>query len=183
MAADVYLQIEGVNGESYDDKHRGWIEVHAVDWGVTQPTAGTVSTAGGHTTGRAVFDALRITKDVDLASPKLMELAAQGKTIAKAKLEFFRADGVGALKYYEVTLENVLVSSNKKTYGGPGWCSISSLCNSPESLKSTPSRRSAAEQEGTRPAVGTWRRIRRLPWLDCLPHSTGGAHVRLLQIF
>jgi type VI secretion system secreted protein Hcp len=121
MAADVYLQIDGVNGESNDDKHRGWIEVEAVDWGVTQPTAGTMSTAGGHTIGRAVFDAIRITKAVDLASPKLMELAAQGKTIPKAKLEFFRADGSGALKYYEVTLENVLVSSNKKSYGGAGF--------------------------------------------------------------
>lgn len=69
MAADVYLLIESVNGEFNDDKHRGWIEVHAVDWGVTQPTAGTVSTAGGHTIGRAVFDAIRITKDVDLAHP------------------------------------------------------------------------------------------------------------------
>jgi len=78
MASDVYLQIDGVSGESTDDKHKGWIEVEAVDWGVNQPTAGTVSTAGGHTIGRAVFDAVRITKSADLASPKLMELAAQG---------------------------------------------------------------------------------------------------------
>ncbi len=49
-----------------------------------------------------------------------MELAAQGKTIPKAKLEFFRADGSGALKYYEVMLENVLVSSSKKSWGGSG---------------------------------------------------------------
>jgi type VI secretion system secreted protein Hcp len=120
MAADVYLQIDGVNGESNDDKHKGWIEVQAIDWGVTQPAAGTMSTAGGHTIGRAVFDAIRITKAVDLASPKLMELAAQGKTIPKAKLEFFRADGGGAVKYYEVTLENVLVSSSRKSFGGVG---------------------------------------------------------------
>jgi type VI secretion system secreted protein Hcp len=120
MAADVYLQIDGVNGESNDDRHKGWIEIVAVDWGVTQPTSGAVSTAGGHTVGRAVFDAIRITKAVDLASPKLMELAAQGKTIPKAKLEFFRADGSGALKYYEVMLESVLVSSSKKSWGGSG---------------------------------------------------------------
>jgi type VI secretion system secreted protein Hcp len=49
-----------------------------------------------------------------------MELAAQGKTIPKAKLEFFRADGGGAVKYYEVTLENVLVSSSRKSFGGVG---------------------------------------------------------------
>lgn len=90
MASDVYLQINGINGGSNDDKHKWWIEVEAVDWGVIQPTAGTMSTAGGHTIGHTVFDALRITKAVDLASPKLMELAAQGKTIPKAKLEFFR---------------------------------------------------------------------------------------------
>ena len=120
MAADVYLQIDGVNGESSDDKHKGWIEIVSIDWGVVQPTAGTVSTAGGHTVGRAVFDAIRITKLVDLASPKLMELAAQGKTIPKAKLEFFRSDGNGPLKYYEILLENVLVASNRKSFGGGG---------------------------------------------------------------
>ena len=120
MAADVYLHIDGVNGESNDDKHKGWIEVEAIDWGVIQPTAGTVSTAGGHTVGRAVFEAIRITKVVDLASPKLMELAAQGKTIPKAKLEFFRSDGNGPLKYYEILLENVLVASNRKSFGGGG---------------------------------------------------------------
>lgn len=120
MASDVYLLIDGINGESNDDRHKGWIEVESVDWGVMQPTNGTMSTAGGHTIGRAVFDAIRITKAVDLASPKLMELAAQGKTISKAKLEFFRADGANRIRYYEITLENVLVSSNKKSYGGSG---------------------------------------------------------------
>jgi type VI secretion system secreted protein Hcp len=118
MASDVYLQIDGVTGESNDSAHKGWIEVQSIDWGVVQPTSDTVSTSGGHTVGRAVFDALRITKLVDLASPKLMELAAQGKTIPKAKLEFFRSDGTGPLKYYEVTLENVLVSSNRKSFSG-----------------------------------------------------------------
>jgi type VI protein secretion system component Hcp len=50
MAADVYLQIDGVNGESNDDKHKGWIEVQAVDWGVSnrlpapcQPLVATVA--------------------------------------------------------------------------------------------------------------------------------------------
>jgi type VI secretion system secreted protein Hcp len=27
MANDVYLQIEGIKGESTDDKHKEWIEV------------------------------------------------------------------------------------------------------------------------------------------------------------
>jgi type VI secretion system secreted protein Hcp len=118
MASDVYLQIDGVAGESNDSAHKGWIEVQSIDWGVVQATSDTVSTSGGHTVGRAVFDPIRITKLVDLASPKLMELAAQGKTIPKAKLEFFRSDGNGPLKYYEIALENVLISSNRKSFSG-----------------------------------------------------------------
>lgn len=50
---DAYLQIGDIKGESQDDKHKGWIEVTSVSWGVTQPRATAVSTAGGHTSGKA----------------------------------------------------------------------------------------------------------------------------------
>jgi type VI secretion system secreted protein Hcp len=49
-----------------------------------------------------------------------MELVAQGKTIPKATLQFMRADGINRIKYYELTLYNVLVSSNKKSFSGSG---------------------------------------------------------------
>jgi type VI secretion system secreted protein Hcp len=35
MANDVYLKIEGIGGESEDDKHRNWIEVNNVLYAVT----------------------------------------------------------------------------------------------------------------------------------------------------
>ncbi|TFW28583.1 Hcp family type VI secretion system effector [Massilia horti] len=120
MASDVYLQIEGIKGESMDEKHKDSIEVISVTWGNEQPTAGPVSTSGGHTIGRASFDPVHFTKLVDLASPKLMELVAQGRTIPKATLKFMRADGANRIKYYELTLCNVLVSSNKKSFSGSG---------------------------------------------------------------
>ncbi len=34
MAIDAYLQIDGIKGESQDDKHKGWIECLSVDFGV-----------------------------------------------------------------------------------------------------------------------------------------------------
>jgi hypothetical protein len=37
MAIDAYLQIDGIKGESADDKHREWIECLDVDFGVDQP--------------------------------------------------------------------------------------------------------------------------------------------------
>lgn len=120
MASDVYLQIDGIKGESNDEKHRDWIELVDVGWGVSQPTSCTVSTSGGHTTGRAEFNPISCSKLVDLSSPKLMELVATGKTIPKARLAFVRADGSGSIKYYEVELENVIVARNVKSFAGAG---------------------------------------------------------------
>lgn len=33
MAADVYLEIESVTGESKDSAHKDWIEITSVTWG------------------------------------------------------------------------------------------------------------------------------------------------------
>jgi type VI secretion system secreted protein Hcp len=44
-----------------------------------------------------------------------------GKTIPKAKFEFFRADGDGArVKYYEIELENVMLSNVHPNSGSGG---------------------------------------------------------------
>ena len=53
MAIDAYLKIEGINGESEDERHKQWIEVSNVLYAVHQPRAEVLSTAGGHTNGRA----------------------------------------------------------------------------------------------------------------------------------
>lgn len=112
MAIDVYLQIDGIKGESQDDKHKDWIEITSAQWGVTQPKSATASTGGGHTAERCEHRTLSISKLADVSSPLLMQLCSMGKTIPKAKLEFMRADGEGTrIKYYEVELENVLIAS------------------------------------------------------------------------
>jgi type VI secretion system secreted protein Hcp len=112
MAIDVYLQIDGIKGESTDDKHKDWIECTAVNWGVSQPRSATASTGGGHTAERCEHKEVVFSKLADLASPILLQTCSAGKTIPKAKLEFMRADGQGdRIKYFEIELENVLIGS------------------------------------------------------------------------
>lgn len=110
MASNLYLQIDGIKGESQDSTHYGWIEVEAVNWAITQPKSATASTGGGHTAERCELTEISFTKVADLASPILLQLCAGGKTIPKAKFEFMRADGGDAIKYYEIELENVLIA-------------------------------------------------------------------------
>lgn len=112
MALDVYLKIDGIKGESNDAKHQGWIEVSGVHWGIHQPRSATASTGGGHTAERAELSDIMFRKAADLSSPILQQTCAMGRTISKAKFEFMRADGNGEpIKYYEVELENVIISS------------------------------------------------------------------------
>lgn len=112
MAIDVYLQIDGIKGESQDDKHKDWIECGSVNWGIIQPRSATASTGGGHTAERAELQEVTLSKVVDLSSPILMQYCAMGKTMPKAKFEFMRADGQGVpIKYFEIELENVLIGA------------------------------------------------------------------------
>ena len=112
MAIDVYLQIDGIRGESADDKHKDWIECKAVNWAVKQPKSATASTGGGHTAERCEHQDISLMKLADLSSPVLLQMCSSGKTIPKAKFEFMRADGQGErIKYYEIELENVLIST------------------------------------------------------------------------
>lgn len=112
MAIDVYLQIDGIKGESSDDRHKDWIECTSAVCSVTQPKSATTSTGGGHTAERCEHGDVVISKLADLASPLLLQNCSTGKTIPKAKLEFMRADGQGErVKYFEIELENVLIGA------------------------------------------------------------------------
>lgn len=112
MAIDVYLQIDGIKGESADASHRDWIECTSAVWSVTQPKSVTASTGGGHTAERCEHGDVVISKLADLASPILLQTCSAGKTIPKAKFEFMRADALGErVKYFEIELENVLVGA------------------------------------------------------------------------
>ena len=114
MAFDAFLNIDGVPGESTDDKHKGWIEVLSFSHGATQPSSATASSAGGGTTERVSFDDLMVTKHIDKASAKLHELCASGKHIATVTLQLCRAGG-DKLQYMEVKMEQVIISAVQAT--------------------------------------------------------------------
>lgn len=110
MASDVYVLIDGIKGESQDERHKGWIEASSVNWGIHQPRSATASTAGGHTAERAELREVSFHKMADLSSPVLLQTCAAGKTLAKAVFEFMRADGNGQpICYFRMELHNVLI--------------------------------------------------------------------------
>ncbi len=110
MAFDAFIKIDGIPGESTDDKHKDWIEVLSFNFGIHQPAHATASSAGGATSERVNVQDLSVVKHVDKASPKLYEQSCSGKHIKDVTLELCRAGG-DKLKYLEVKMEQVIISS------------------------------------------------------------------------
>jgi type VI secretion system secreted protein Hcp len=110
MAFDAFLKIDGIPGESTDDKHKNWIEVLSYHHGLTQPVSSTASSAGGASAERVNFGAFSISKLVDKATPKLFEACCTGKHIKEITLEVCRS-GDDKQKYLEIKMEQVLITS------------------------------------------------------------------------
>ena len=109
-AVDYFLKLDGVEGESTDDKHKGEIDIESWSWG-----ASSTSPSGQARAGKACVSSFNFTKKVDKASPALMANAVSGMAMKSAVLTARKA-GDRPVEYIKVTLENVLVSS----YQGAG---------------------------------------------------------------
>lgn len=115
MAVDMFIKIEGIKGESKDDKHKDQIDVLAWSWGMSQ--SGTFHTGGGGGAGKVNVQDLSLTKWVDVSSPVLMLSCSNGEHIKKAEL-FVRKAGKDPLEYIVITMEKVMVTS--LSTGGSG---------------------------------------------------------------
>ena len=74
MAADIFLKLGDIKGESQDSKHKDEIELLSWSWGVTQ--GGTMAFGGGGGEGKASFSDFTLTHKVDKATPNLMKACA-----------------------------------------------------------------------------------------------------------
>jgi type VI secretion system secreted protein Hcp len=104
----MFLKVEGAEGESQDDKHKGEIDVLAWSWGLSQ--SGSTHTGGGSGSGRAHFQDISVTKWVDKASSSLMRMCAKGTHIGTATLTVRKA-GDQPLEYIVMKLKEVLITS------------------------------------------------------------------------
>jgi type VI secretion system secreted protein Hcp len=115
MAVDMFLKIEGIKGESADDKHKEEIDVLAWSWGASQ--SGTMHTGGGGGAGKANFQDISVTKWVDKSSHALLKAVSVGQHLKSALLTVRKA-GENPLEYLKITMNDCLISS--VSTGGSG---------------------------------------------------------------
>lgn len=118
MAFDCFLEIQGIPGESTDDKHKDWIEVLSYEIGASMPTSGARSQTGSASSGRVNLTDFVITKQLDKATPMLFSYCTNGKSITKITCSICHATE-NKEEYMRYTMEDVIVSSTS-TGGASG---------------------------------------------------------------
>jgi type VI secretion system secreted protein Hcp len=108
-AIDYFLKIDGVEGESVDAKHKGWIDVDSWSWGETNSGAHQVGSGGG--AGKVVMQDLHFVTRVSKASPKLFLACAAGTHLKEARLVARKGGGKAQQEFLTWTFSDLLVSS------------------------------------------------------------------------
>jgi type VI secretion system secreted protein Hcp len=107
-AVDYFLKVDGIDGESTDDKHKNEIDVESWSWGETN--SGTHAGGGGGGAGKVSMQDFHFVMKTNKSTPKLMLACATGQHIKEAKLTCRKAGGEQQ-EYLTVKFSDLLVSS------------------------------------------------------------------------
>jgi type VI secretion system secreted protein Hcp len=99
MAFDAFLKIDGIPGESLDDKHRNEIDVVSFHWGITRGNR-----------GRAQVQDFTFVHHVDAASPLLFDAVCSGQAFKEAQFTLRKA-GEKAIDFLKIRFEEVFITS------------------------------------------------------------------------
>jgi type VI secretion system secreted protein Hcp len=109
-AVDMFLKLDGIKGESQDDKHKDQIEILSFSWGMTNaPVMG-----GGGGSGKVSVHDISLVTRLSKASPQLLAACAGGTNIVSATL-YVRDSATSTNDYYQIKLESMQISSLKQS--------------------------------------------------------------------
>ena len=115
--ADMYLKLDGVEGEAKDSKHTNEIEIMSFSFGVANQGAGAIGVGSG--ASKARVNDLTVMKYVDKSSPGLFQNCCIGKSFNSAKLTVRKAGGDSPVEYLVYDMDEVFIS-NVNTSGSDG---------------------------------------------------------------
>ena len=115
MAVDMFLDLDGIKGESADKTHKGEIDVLAWSWGLSN--SGSFHTAAAAARARRTSRTSRSPSTSTRPRGLCCTPAPTASTFAKGKITVRKA-GENPLEYLTIDFENMLVSSCQT--GGSG---------------------------------------------------------------
>lgn len=120
MAVDMFLQVDGVDGDVTAQGYEKWIDIESFSWGVSNPT--TIGSAtGGAGAGKAVPGDFTVVKPFDRASPVFFKNCSAGAHYNTVVLAIRKAGGSGGAsgaEFLRFTFGTVFTT--KIDWSGPG---------------------------------------------------------------
>jgi type VI secretion system secreted protein Hcp len=111
--SNMYLWLDGVEGESRDLDHEGWIEVETFSWGVNNKasyqTDQAASGQGSKSKTIGTLETFSVSKGIDKASVSLFQSCMMGSKIDSALVSFVKLDGETRVEYFRIELKKVHV--------------------------------------------------------------------------
>ncbi|WP_033788642.1 Hcp family type VI secretion system effector [Pantoea septica] len=108
MAQDMFLKIDGIEGESLDASHKNEIEVLAWNWGCIQHSNMHSGSGGG--SGKATVEDFTFEHYIDKASTNLMSYCLTGKHIKEVTFVVRKAGG-DPLEYLTIKFTDVIITN------------------------------------------------------------------------
>lgn len=109
--ADTFLKLDGIEGESTSDKHKGEIDILSF----TQSFINSVPTSGGGSgKGKVNCGEITLMKNIDKSSPQLLKTVITGKHIRDGVLSF-QTTSKAATEYYTIKMKEVFVTELTQT--------------------------------------------------------------------
>jgi type VI secretion system secreted protein Hcp len=108
MAQDMFIKIDGIEGESLDAIHKNEIQVLAWNWDVSQHSNMHSGSGGG--SGKASVSDFYFEHYVDKASPNLLSYCLSGKHIKNIQFVIRKAGG-NPLEYLIIKFIDVIITT------------------------------------------------------------------------
>jgi type VI secretion system secreted protein Hcp len=104
---NIYLKLEGIDGESSDENHQGWIELQTFSWSVVAEATFEVG-QGGQAKQSHIKEILG-TKACDKATVILWKNCTTGRHIPKGTISCMKLDGETRIEYLKIELKDLMV--------------------------------------------------------------------------
>ena len=115
MADDIFIRIDGIQGESQDPIHPGEIQVSSWNWSVHQDAAYLSGSGGG--APKAKVGDLTFIHAIDRATPNLASYCFHGRRVRQATLTLRKAGGV-PFEYFRMVMSDVVITHVGPASGG-----------------------------------------------------------------
>jgi type VI secretion system secreted protein Hcp len=110
MAVEIFLKLDGIDGESIKSGAEGWIELFSFSNGASNPSSVAFGTGSG--AGKVDLSSLSLQKQLDKASPKLFLNCCAGTHIATGQMIVREATGGDTTQtYFQYDLTEVFIDS------------------------------------------------------------------------